>query len=175
MAKLKRPQFAVFINVSDTETPDFRLCGVYTDELSLSYNPVTEESQDVTEVASTTDVTNYALSFDIATKVVAATGQKGFKVSDYVNKMRKGLATASSAQTEVLLVDLYTAGTEDPTAFFAQKFSAAIAFSSYGGAASETLGMEYTVYCNGEPVNGEAAITTEDVSTDKLASFTASV
>ena len=63
----------MFLGVPESSggTSKFRLAGVYSDALSLSYNPVTEESQDVTEVASTTDVTGYALNIPVSTKVVA--------------------------------------------------------------------------------------------------------
>lgn len=174
MAKLKRPSMLMFINVTPAaETKDYRLCGVYSDDLSLAYNPVTEESQDVTDVASSTDVTGYALNIPVTTKVVAAHGQKGFVLSDYINGLRKGLATAGEAETEVLIVDTYTAGTTQGT-FVAQEFVGVIAIDTYGGPANESLGLDYTVYINGSPVNGTVVVSTDTVG-DKTAVFTKTV
>ena len=83
MAKLKRPSMLMFLKVPDSDgsTSKFRLAGVYSDDLSISYNPETEESKDVTEVVGTTDVTGYALNIPVSTKVVAKAGDKGYELS----------------------------------------------------------------------------------------------
>lgn len=166
MAKLKRPSMMMFLKVADA----FHLAGVYSDDLSISYNPVTEESQDVTEVASTTDVTGYALNIPVSTKVVAKTGDKGFELSNHIQTLRRKLATAGDAETEVLIVDAYEAGATDGS-FVAQKFRGTIQIDTYGGPASESLGIDYTVNINGEPTDGSVVITTE-VNGDKTAVFT---
>lgn len=166
MAKLKRPSMMMFLKVADA----FHLAGVYSDDLSISYNPVTEESQDVTEVASTTDVTGYALNIPVSTKVVAKTGDKGFVLSNHIQTLRRKLATAGDAETEVLIVDAYEAG-KTTGSFVAQKFRGTIQIDTYGGPASESLGIDYTVNINGEPTDGEVVITTE-ANGDKTAVFT---
>ena len=160
MAKLKRPSMLMFLGVPESSggTSKFRLAGVYSDDLSISYNPTTEESQDVTEVASTTDVTGYALNIPVSTKVVAKEGDKGYELSAYIQKLRRSLATAGDAETEVLIVDTYE-GSEG--SYTAQKFKGTIQVDTYGGPASESLGIDYTVNINGEPENGTVAITKE--------------
>lgn len=170
MAKLKRPSMLMFLGVPESSggTSKFRLAGVYSDDLSISYNPTTEESQDVTEVASTTDVTGYALNIPVSTKVVAKAGDKGYELSAYIQKLRRSLATAGDAETEVLIVDTYE-GSED--SYTAQKFKGTIQVDTYGGPASESLGIDYTVNINGEPENGTVAIT-KAANGDMTAEFT---
>ena len=170
MAKLKRPSMLMFLGVPESSggTSKFRLAGVYSDDLSISYNPTTEESQDVTEVASTTDVTGYALNIPVSTKVVAKAGDKGYELSAYIQKLRRSLATAGDAETEVLIVDTYE-GSEG--SYTAQKFKGTIQVDTYGGPASESLGIDYTVNINGEPENGTVAIT-KAANGDMTAEFT---
>ena len=172
MAKLKRPSMLMFLKVPEAEggTSKFRLAGVYSDDLSISYNPETEESKDVTEVAATTDVTGYALNIPVSTKVVAKAGDKGYELSAYIQKLRRKLATAIDAETEVLIVDTYE-GSEG--SYTAQKFKGTIQVDTYGGPASESLGVEYTVNINGEPVDGTVAITKAE-NGDMTAEFTKS-
>jgi len=170
MAKLKRPSMLMFLGVPESSggTSKFRLAGVYSDDLSISYNPTTEESQDVTEVASTTDVTGYALNIPVSTKVVAKAGDKGYELSAYIQKLRRKLATAGDAETEVLIVDTYE-GSDG--SFTAQKFRGTIQVDTYGGPASESLGIDYTVNINGEPEDGTVAIT-KAANGDMTAEFT---
>lgn len=170
MAKLKRPSMLMFLKVPDSgeNTSKFCLAGVYSDDLSISYNPETEESKDVTEVAATTDITGYALNIPVATKVVAKAGDKGYELSAYIQKLRRKLATAIDAETEVLIVDTYE-GSKD--FYTAQKFKGTIQIDTYGGPASESLGIEYTVNINGEPVDGTVAIIKEE-NGDMTAKFT---
>lgn len=170
MAKLKRPSMLMFLEVPgvDGGAGTYHLAGVYSDDLSISYNAVTEETQDVTEVASTTDITGYALNIPVSTKVVAAAGQKGYELSSFIQKLRRKLATAGDAETNVLIVDTYE-GTDG--AYTAQKFRGTIQIDTYGGPASESLGIDYTVNINGEPVDGTVAITKLPTS-DMTAEFT---
>lgn len=175
MAKLKRPSMLMFLKVpaaGGTGTGTFHLAGVYSDDLSISYNPVTEESQDVTEVASTTDVTGYAMNISVATKVVAKAGDKGYDLSNYIQTLRRKLATAGDAETEVLIVDTYEAGSTDGS-YKASKHRGTIQIDTYGGPASESLGVEYTVNINGEPINGDVVVT-KAANGDMTAEFTES-
>lgn len=172
MAKLKRPSMLMFLEVPAADGGDakFHLAGVYSDDLSISYNPVTEESQDVTEVASTTDVTGYALNIPVSTKVVAKAGDKGYELSAFIQKLRRKLATAGDAETKVLVVDTYEAGETDGS-FVAQQFRGTIQIDTYGGPASESLGVDYTVNINGEPTDGTVVVTKSE-NGDMTAVFT---
>lgn len=178
MGKLKRPRQMLFIGIpttsSGTTTYNYKLAGVYSDDLSISYNPVTEESQDVTEVASSTDVTGYGINVSVSTKAVAVEGQKGYALFNYINTLRKTLAVANDATTKVILVDAYngTATDIDLTAASfevtdAQKFDATIQIDSYGGPANESLGIDYTVNINGEPVTVAGTVAMDTTTKDR--------
>lgn len=169
MGKLKRPQMAVFVKVPGETTPEFCLAGVYTDEMSIAYNPQTEESQDVTETAGRIDITAYSLNVPVTTKVVDKEGAKGYKLSNYIQTLRRNLATTSDAETEALIVDMYEKAKDNNPV--AQKFAATIQIDTYGGAATESLGIEYTLNFNGDPVTGSAKITVDSTSGDKKAEF----
>lgn len=171
MAKIKRPNFAVFINTGTKEVPVYNLAGVYTEDLTVNFNANVEETGDVTSVVKSKSITDYAPSFDVETKVVEATGQKGYVLSNYIEGLQEKLAAAADAETEVLLVKLYKQGTTE-TDVFGQKFDANIAFNTLGGSFDSALGMSYTVDLTSEPVSGDVVITT-DASGDKTATFTA--
>lgn len=169
MSKLKRPSMLLFLKIDE----NFCLCGVYSDELTIEYNPQTETNQDVTEEAASTDVTGYQISVPVSAKVVAAEGQKGYKVSNYIQGLRRNLATTGDAETEALLVDTYAVATTPAGSFVAQKFKAVIQIDTYGGPANESLGIEYTVHLNGTPETGTAKVTTDPATSDKTATYTA--
>lgn len=171
MAKIKRPNFAVFINTGTKVEPEFNLAGVYTEDLTVNFNANVEETGDVTSVIKSKAITDYAPSFDIETKVVEADGQKGYVLSNYIEGLQEKLAAAADAETEVLLVKLYKKGTTEEDVF-GQKFDANIAFNTLGGSFDSALGMSYTVDLTSEPVSGDVSITT-DASGDKTATFTA--
>lgn len=172
MAKVKRPNFAVFINTGTKAVPVFNLAGVYTEDLTVNFNANVEETGDVTSVVKSKSVTDYAPSFDVETKVVEATGQKGYVLSHYIEGLQEKLAAASEAETEVLLVKLYKQGTtvED---VFGQKFAAIVSFTTLGGSYDSALAMSYTVDLTSEPVNGDVVITENGATGDKTAVFTA--
>ena len=167
MGKLKRPSMLMFVKVAEL----FHLCGVYSDDLSISYSPTTEESQDVTEVAGTVDITGYTLNIPVTTKVVDKSGAKGYELSHYIQTLRRNLATAGEAETEVLIVDTYEESDVEG-AYVTQKFKGTIQIDSYGGSATETLGVEYSININGEPVNGTSVVTKAE-NGDMTAVFTA--
>lgn len=168
MSKLKRPSMLLFLKIEE----EFCLCGVYSDDVTIEYNPQTETNQDVTEDAASTDVTGYQISVPVAAKVVAAEGQKGYKVSNYIQGLRRSLATTADAETEALLVDTYAKATSPEGAFIAQKFRAVIQIDTYGGPANESLAVEYTVHLNGTPETGSATVTTDPETSDKKATYT---
>lgn len=175
MGKLKRPNLLTFLKVPDADggLGVFRLCGVYSDDLTISYNPVTEESQDVTEAAGRLDVMGYTVNMTVATKAVDKEGSKGYEVFNYVEGLMERQATGSELETEILVVKLYKPGKTEGS-YFAQKWACVIQTDNIGGPAPESIGFEYTVNFNGEPTTGEAKLTTLE-NKDMTAEFTANV
>lgn len=171
MAKIKRPEFLVFINTTPDAAATYNLAGVFSEDLTVNFNAETEETGDVTSTIKSKSIVAYAPSFDLDTKIVEAAGQKGYVLSSYIEGLQESLAAAGDAETTVLLVKNYKQGTLE-TDRFAQKFDANITFNTLGGSYDSALGMSYTVDLIGEPVDGDAVITTDGVTGDKTAAFT---
>lgn len=171
MGKLKRPSLLTFVNTTPGSEATYNLCGVYTDDMSVSYNPETEESQDVTQVAKTVTVTGYGLNVPVSTKVVDKTGARGYALSNYIDGLRRKMAVAGEADTTFLMVYVYKPATEGANTYEADEFDANIQVDTYGGPANESLGIDYTININGEPRPGKAVVTTLD-NGDKTAVFT---
>lgn len=119
--------------------------GSYTYEASE-----TSETYIINENATTT-VDSYAVSLDGEMKCIY-----GDQVYDYINGLRYNLATATDAETTVLLIDKYDV--DDDGSFKAQKFNCSISISSYGGDGGTTPTIGFKINVNGDPVQGTATI-----------------
>ena len=100
---------------------------------------------------TTTTVDSYAVSLDGEMKCIY-----GDQVYDYINGLRYNLATATDAETTVLLIDKYDV--DDDGSFKAQKFNCSISISSYGGDGGTTPTIGFKINVNGDPVQGTATI-----------------
>lgn len=110
----------------------------------------TSETYIVNENATTT-VDSYAVSLDGEMKCIY-----GDQVYDYINGLRYNLATATDAETTVLLIDKYDV--DDDGSFKAQKFNCSISISSYGGDGGTTPTIGFKINVNGDPIQGTATI-----------------
>lgn len=110
----------------------------------------TSETYIINENATTT-VDSYAVSLDGEMKCIY-----GDQVYDYINGLRYNLATATDAETTVLLIDKYDV--DDDGSFKAQKFNCSISISSYGGDGGTTPTIGFKINVNGDPVQGTATI-----------------
>lgn len=152
---IKRSQVAAFLDTTPTsETDTFNIMGKGLTDLSYAYNPNVTTSQYINEDNATSTLNNYAVQLD-GTQIA----YKGDAVFDFINGLRKTLAVGEDAETNLLLVDVFDNN-------YAQKFNCTVAITSFGGTASDPTKIGYTVYCNGNPVNGTASIE------NKVATFT---
>lgn len=110
----------------------------------------TSETYIINENATTT-VDSYAISLDGEMKCIY-----GDQVYDYINSLRYNLATATDAETTVLLIDKYDV--DDDGSFKAQKFNCSISISSYGGDGGTTPTIGFKINVNGDPIQGTATI-----------------
>ena len=181
MGKLKRTANMYFIDVTGgSGTPDYQLVGVQTDEGTLNYNPVTEEAQDITEDTSRVDITGYQVNVSLESKLVAKEGQKGYKVSNYFNGLRKSIAVLDELETKVLLVDAYSStgavdisgGSTGKFTADAQLWTATVQIDSYGGAAGESLSIGVTLNLNSKISDGSVQVTVDPNTKDKTAEYT---
>lgn len=171
MARIKRPEFLVFINTATKESPVFNLAGVFSEDLTFDFGANIEEIGDVTSVVKTKSVTDYAPTTSITTKIVQGATDKGYVLSNYIEGKQEALAAGADAETEVLIVKNYKQGTLE-TDRFGQKYDAILSFDSIGGSYDSALEMAYTLALTSEPVDGDVVITAA-ANGDKTAAFTA--
>ncbi len=135
----KRSSFLMFINTaSGGGTAGYALIGDGVTELSISYNAQTNTEQYIHQDTATTTITGYQPNAPVTAQVV-----KGDQAFEYINNMRRRLPIGSDAETDVVLVDVFSGGTSGSYPATKQKVS--IQIDSYGGAASDPLSIGYTI------------------------------
>lgn len=135
MARQARSKWAVYMDTSEVPaTPLYNLVGIYTEELTLSLNPTSNEYSDVTSEVTEKVIEGYSPTIEVSTKVNPTN-----PVFEVVNSIRRELKTMDDTITTVLLVDLWEE--TNPT----QLFNASIEVTSFGGKGLESLGIDYTL------------------------------
>ena len=148
ITKIKRSQIATFIDTTPTGTNrTYKILGVGISNYSISYNPQTEQEQWIIHDNASTTVTGNQKSGDIEQRMY-----KGDPCFEYINGLRD--KTGGDTQTTVIDVDMWDATN---SAYKAKKQDATIAVTSYGGDTNATIG--YTLYYNGDPIEGTVTIT----------------
>lgn len=145
ITKIKRSQIATYIDTTPGETPTWGLLGIGITEYSISYNPqITTEKWIIHDNASS--------SLDSNQKEGGVTQRmyKGDPCFEYVNGLRDKIG--GDVQTHILDIDMWDA---EGSAYKAKMSDALIAVTSYGG---EDASIEYTLYYNGDPVEGTVTI-----------------
>jgi hypothetical protein len=145
--KVKRSQFATFMNVGTSETPDYALIGEGVLEAVINYNPQTEEETYIHQDSGTTEITSYRPTMPVDQKAVA-----GDDVFDFLDGLRKARAVLDDAKTDIVNVWLYEA--EVTGAWPAEKQAVSISFNTFGGPGGETAVINYTINFLGDPVQG---------------------
>lgn len=144
----KRSAFKMFMNTTPKETSaSYNIIGPGVTELSVSYNPQTSTEQYIHEDTATTELTGYQPNAPVTGQAVS-----GDPVFDFINEMRLNLPIGSDAHTDVVLVDLF--GKQSSGAYKASKQPVSIQIDSYGGSATESLSIGYTINWRGSGVQG---------------------
>lgn len=118
---------------------------------SYTYEATETSETYIVDDNATTTVDSYALSLDGEMKCIF-----GDEVFDFINELRRKLATGTDAETSVLLIDKYDVS--ETNKFKAQKFACSISISSYGGDGGATPTIGFKINVNGDPVNGTVTI-----------------
>lgn len=118
---------------------------------SYTYEATETSETYIVDDNATTTVDSYALSLDGEMKCIF-----GDEVFDFINELRRKLATGTDAETSVLLVDKYDIS--ETNKFKAQKFACSISISSYGGDGGATPTIGFKINVNGDPTNGTVTI-----------------
>lgn len=161
MPKIKRSEFAIFLNTSGSQTPTWSRIGKGVTSQTVAYNPTTNTEQYVNEDSARTSVDAYAPS--IATPMTCYTGEPVF---EYVDGLRRSRAIGSAAETECLLVYIYDATTSQSTVSYrAEKCECSIAVNEFGGDATSPVAIDFDIALNGDPVAGSVTISDDGVPT----------
>ncbi len=148
MKKVKRSEFATFLNTGTTASPTWSLMGNGITSQVVNYNPQTSEEVYIHEDAGTVDVTSYKPAIE-----TPQTAYAGDAVFDYIDEIRRSRKTGTSARSEIVLVYLYddAVGGEYP----AEHCACSVQIDDFGGEGGGSLEINYTINMVGDPVMGK--------------------
>lgn len=155
--KVKRSEFAAFLNTGTTAVPVWSRMGKGITSQTISYNPANTTETYIHEDNGTTNLDSYA-----PTMATPQTAYAGDAVFDFVDELRQNRAVAEGATTEVLFVYIYDE--ESAGVYKAEKNNAVISIDDFGGEGGGNVVLNYTVSLNGNPTLGTATITGGTVS-----------
>ena len=161
ITKNKRSAFATFMNTATGSTETWKRFGKGVTSQTVSYNPTSNSEQYIDEDSATTTVDSYAPTMD-----GAMTTYKGEPIFEFVDKLRRGRAVGSAAETDILMVYMYAPGTGSNT-YEAEKQHVCIQVDDFGGEAGGSLPLNFTVNFMGDATPGTVTIT------DGVPNFTA--
>lgn len=148
--KVKRSDFASFLNVGTVEAPVWARMGKGITSQQISYNPQTTSETFINEDSATTTLDSYAPTMN-----TPQTAYAGDKVFDYVDDLRQRRAVGADCETEILLVYIYDA---EGSAYAAEKQKVAIQIDDFGGDGGASNVINYTLNFVGESTKGTCAI-----------------
>lgn len=148
-AKVKRSQIATFLNTGTGQSPVWSLIGTGVTGQTIGYNPQATTEQYIHEDSATTSVDSYQVNIP-----TPQTAYAGDPVFDYVDDLRQRRAIGADAETDVLIVYLYT---QSP--YKAEKCRATIQIDDFGGEGGAPVVLNYTINLNGDPELGTAVVT----------------
>lgn len=141
--KLKTSQYLRFINTTPSaQNPTWKVLGIGITELATSYNPQVETEQWIIEDTARNDHTGNQKQSSVTQKCY-----KNDPTFEFINGCRDKL----NCVTQVLEVDTWN-GTGG--SYPSKLSNALVAVTSYSGAE-----VEYDLYFNGDPTDGNSTIT----------------
>ncbi|MFH0957106.1 MAG: hypothetical protein V1897_00225 [Pseudomonadota bacterium] len=147
MAKIKRSLVKTFLNTGTTGSPVWVLIGDGVTTGKINYNPKILEETYISEDSASITVDSYAPTTPI--EMTAKTTDAAFI---YIDALRKGRSTLSSAETEVVNVWLYAK--PGFTVYPAEKQSVSLQSDDFGGEGGSSAKLNYTINFLGDPVLG---------------------
>lgn len=155
---VKREEFKIFADVSDTSTPTWELQGDKIEDMSLEMNPNVETTTDVT--GNTTTILD---RYEKQTAVDPYRAKRESKFFPILYDIVKNEKTLSDVERKFLCVNIFS---EESGEYDAWVQNGIIAVQSYGG---DTTGLSipYNIHWSGEKTYGTVTIA------DGVATFTA--
>lgn len=151
--KIKRSEFATFLNVAPGDTATYARMGKGITSQSISYNPATTSETYIHEDAATVSLDSYAPSINTPQTCYA-----GEPVFDFVDGLRRKRAVGADAETDIVLVYIYAKEAE-ANSYAAERCKCTISIEEFGGDGGGSTSITYTVSLNGDPELGTATIT----------------
>lgn len=146
MNKLKRSQFVTYLNTGTTEE-SWSLLGIGITDYGISYNPQTTTEKWIIHDNATTTVDSNQKQGDISQKCY-----KGDLVFEYINKLRDKVGDKLNCQ----ILDIDRWDEQEEGVYSAKKSDIVIAITKY---MAEDAVIEYSIYYNGDPIEGKVSFT----------------
>ena len=148
MAKIKRSEFATYINTTPASTATYVLLGEGITDAGISYNPDILDEVYIHEDNATKEVQSYApeMGLDMSADV----DDDAFV---YLDGLRIARATLGAAETDIVNVWLYETPSGD--SYAAEKQDVSVSFEDFGGEGGTAAKLTCTLNYRGDPVDGD--------------------
>ncbi len=146
--KIKRSQFATFLNVGEAGEPDYARFGKGIAEQEIDYGPESETNQWIHEDNPSTELTHYAPNFE-----TEQTTYLNEPIFEFMYKKMTERAVGTDAETDYLKVFMFKKLGEEAGVYEAEKCRCTVAISNFSGSS-----MSYQINENGDPVTGYVKI-----------------
>lgn len=150
MKKVKRSDFATFLNTGTASAPKWSRMGKGITSQKISYNPQTTSETYIDEDSATTTLDSYAPTMD-----APQTAYAGEPVFDYVDGLRQKRAVGADCETEMLLVYIYD---DNGGKYAAEKQKVAIQVDEFGGDGGGSNVLGFTINFIGNAEQGTCSI-----------------
>lgn len=139
--KIKRSQYQKFLDITPSSTASWKVIGIGVNEASVEFNPNVETEQWIIEDSARNDHTGNQKQLSVTQRCY-----KNDPEFEFINAGRDKLNYVS----HVLEIDTWNGSNGS---YPAKKSDCLITIESYSGEE-----IEYTIYFNGDPVEGTASI-----------------
>lgn len=141
ITKIKRSQYQKFLDITPSSTATWKVVGIGVNEASVEYNAQVDTEKWIIEDTARSDHSSNQKQLSVTQRCY-----KGDPEFEFINSGRDKLNYVS----HVLEIDKWN-GTEG--SYPAKKSDCLITIDSYSGEE-----IEYTIYFNGDPIEGTASI-----------------
>lgn len=155
---IKRHQYADYLDVSNTSTPEWALCGTGFTTLDEEPNAQTESVKYVNDKSSSTTVTGYETSFPFEAEQIPDES-----AIDVIYTVGRNHLIGSDAERKYVRVELWNAEESENT-FAARMFTVSIEVSSISG--ENKMAISGNLNAVGDPVLGTFNTSTKTFTAD---------
>ena len=148
MAKVKRSEFALFLDTTPAATPTWSRVGPGVTTGLLNYNPEVTTETYIHEDTATTTLERYAPNMALEAQCINTDA-----IFEFIDTLRRARSIGSAAETDALLVYLY----ETPVStdqYPAELQPVTIQIDSFGGDGGVTNRINFTISFRGAATTG---------------------